>query len=59
MCRTLSHIATLLSTNKSIALQAGSTLESSRRCCGDVHQRVDTVYSLASDIELILRRDRP
>jgi DNA polymerase-3 subunit beta len=44
---------TEVSTKKSIALGVDSTLESSRRCRADVHEGLDSVYSLASDNELI------
>jgi hypothetical protein len=40
---------TKLSTKKPIAFRAGSTLESAREVVSDVHGRLDSVYSLASN----------
>ena len=51
--------ATLVSTKKSVALKRASPLESSRRRPTRMHRRLNSVYSLASDTDLIFRRDQP
>jgi hypothetical protein len=51
--------STLVSTKKSIALEVGSPLESSRRRATKMHRVLDSVYSLASDNQLKPRRYRP